>query len=99
MKPTLQTILPILRREKQYMEEQFGIVELGVFGSVARGEATEASDVDILVSFRRVPGFFLLFKVQDYLEKQLGITVDLVRRQDLPENTIQTTILQEVITI
>jgi uncharacterized protein len=98
MTPTLQTILPILRREKQYMEEQFGIVELGIFGSVARGEATEASDVDILVSFRRVPGVLLLLHAQDYLAEQLGADVDLVRRQALSGN-IELTILKEVITI
>ena len=43
--------LAILNRLKPELVDQFGIQELALFGSTARDEATEESDVDILVSF------------------------------------------------
>lgn len=53
---------------------------LDLFGSVARGEANEASDVDLLVEFVRPVGLFHFFRVQRRLEEILGRTVDLVMR-------------------
>ena len=39
----------MLRKLKPLLEERFGIIRLGVFGSVARNEAEKDSDVDIVV--------------------------------------------------
>ena len=50
---------------------------LSLFGSVARDEATSASDVDLLVEFDRPVGYFGLFALQDHLEKLLGCPVNL----------------------
>lgn len=41
-------MLNILREYKREYSEKYGILEIGVFGSMARGEATSESDVDIL---------------------------------------------------
>ena len=57
-----------------------GVRSLEIFGSVARGEAAGASDVDLLVAFDRPIGLFHFFRVQRRLEQILGCPVDLVMR-------------------
>lgn len=51
---------------------------IAVFGSVARGEATEASDVDFLVEFEPGSSLFDLMHLQDALAELLGCDVDVV---------------------
>ncbi len=67
-------ILPIL--------EPYGVSRLALFGSVARGQATQRSDIDILVDFeepRRKPlGLFKWVELEEELGKRLGRKVDLV---------------------
>jgi predicted nucleotidyltransferase len=57
-----------------------GVRSLDLFGSVARGEASPDSDVDLLVEFDRPIGLFHFFRVQRRLEEILGTRVDLVMR-------------------
>jgi predicted nucleotidyltransferase len=60
---------------------QMGIASLSLFGSTARGEADEMSDIDLLVEFDRVVGLFHFFRVQHRLEEILGVfKVDLIQR-------------------
>ena len=70
-------VLQILKQKNTELTKQFGVKSLLLFGSVARNEATTASDVDLLVEFNRPVGYFGLFALQDYLEKLLGCPVDL----------------------
>ena len=70
-------VLQTLKQKNAEMESKFGVKSLLLFGSVARDEATPASDVDLLVEFNRPVGYFGLFALQDYLEKLLGCSVDL----------------------
>jgi uncharacterized protein len=70
-------VVRILKQKNVELEQKFGVKSLLLFGSVARNEATTASDVDLLVEFNRPVGYFGLFAPQDYLEKLLGCRVDL----------------------
>jgi predicted nucleotidyltransferase len=70
-------VLEILKQKNAELTKQFGVKFLLLFGSVARNEATSASDVDLLVEFSRPVGYFGLFALQDYLESLLGCPVDL----------------------
>ena len=70
-------VLQILKQKNTELTKQFGVKSLLLFGSVARDEATTASDVDLLVEFSRPVGYFGLFALQDYLENILGCPVDL----------------------
>lgn len=56
-------------------------VRIGIFGSVARGEDSPESDIDILYSFQSVIGFSKFLNLQEYLEKNLIKKVDLVDEQ------------------
>ena len=54
------------------------IVMLGIFGSVARGEATEKSDIDLLVKFSERKGLLALVRLERILSEALGRKVDLL---------------------
>jgi predicted nucleotidyltransferase len=67
----------ILAENKEKIREKYGVRILGIFGSYARGEETEISDIDILVEVERPIGL-KFFELWDYLEKILGVKVDLL---------------------
>ena len=54
------------------------IVMLGVFGSVARGEASEKSDIDLLVKFSERKGLLAFVRLERVLSEALGQKVDLL---------------------
>ena len=60
------------------LREVFGVASLSVFGSMARGEQTPESDVDILVEFERPIGLLRFVELRLRLEALLGRPVDLV---------------------
>lgn len=75
--PTLEDILTTLREQRSVLSRRYPIRRLALFGSWARGEAREDSDVDVLVEVD--PSIGLRFvELGDYLERALGRRVDLV---------------------
>ena len=64
-----------------YAESRYGIKRMGVFGSVARGEQTDDSDVDICYEGRAL-SLLTIDMLQRELEKLLGSKVDTVRVRD-----------------
>ena len=72
-----ESVVRVLKERKVELAKQYGVKSLFLFGSVARGEATSASDVDLIVEFDRPVGYFGLFALQDRLAKILGCPVDL----------------------
>lgn len=74
---TLQEIKEILAQNKERIREKYGVLILGLFGSYARGEESETSDVDILVEIEKPIGLDFI-ELWDELERLLGIKVDLV---------------------
>ena len=71
-------ILNLLRDFKTQCADKYGIISLGVFGSVARGEIREDSDVDIYVTTRE-PDPFALVHIKDDIERKLQRHVDIIR--------------------
>lgn len=63
-----------------------GLANPRVFGSVARGDDTEASDLDLLVDARRGTSLLDLVKAKHAIEDALGVPVDLVTLEDLPQS-------------
>ncbi len=77
--------LNILEAHRQELRERFGVKSLRLFGSVARDEASEQSDVDVLVDFYETPSLFGFLRLQGYLRDLLGTKVDLVTESGLKE--------------
>lgn len=68
-----------LEERLAWIREAFGAKRIGIFGSVARGEETPTSDIDILVEFARGRATFQNFMdLIRYLEDLFGRRVDLV---------------------
>ena len=81
---TREDILQILRDNKEHFAEKYGVTKLGLFGSFARGEATEESDVDVCVEMP--PHFFSVVAVQEELESSFRRSVHVIRlREELRE--------------
>ena len=85
---TLKQIVSRLSANLGELEQAFGVKSLALFGSVARNEATEASDVDLLVDFGKAPSFRQYTNALLYLEDLLGCKVDLVTQDSLKAELI-----------
>ena len=73
-------ILDLLKQEKAYLQSEFGVLSIGLFGSYAKGTHDSGSDVDLLVELVE-PRFDLLAGLQIYLEKRIGKPVELIRKR------------------
>ena len=70
-------ILDILAEFRRTRGEEFGLLRIGVFGSVARDQMTESSDVDVVVDLAQ-PNLLTLAAIMIRLEELLGLPVDVV---------------------
>lgn len=89
-------VIELLKDERRYLEEKFFVQSVGLFGSYARDEQSELSDIDLLVEFRKPIDFFELFDLEAYLAEKLGAKVEIVTPEALKER-IKPRILKEVV--
>ncbi len=95
MKP-LTEIKEIIAAHKPELAEKFGVSEIGIFGSVVRGEARDDSDLDILVEFDRPISLFGFIDLEYHLKELLdAVKVDLVQKSGL-KKYIGMRVLREV---
>ena len=78
-----ESILAILRKAFPGLKQRYPIRSLGLFGSFARGDVREASDLDILVEFTRPVSLSTFLALEDELKALTGREVDLVTRGGL----------------
>lgn len=78
VKPVDNAVIRQLKEMNRQLNQDFGVSKIGVFGSYARGEEKEDSDIDVLVEFDRPVNLFEFSRLKSYLSRQLGIRVDLV---------------------
>ena len=93
----LAKIKQILQTQKPYLYQEYGVTEIGIFGSYVRGEQKTDSDLDILISLTDPPRISLLglVELQHYLSDLLGVKVDVALKGNLKKR-IGRRILQEV---
>ncbi len=94
--PSLADIKAILRQRRDELRREYGVTEIGIFGSCLRGTATEGSDVDILVTFECPIGLLRFLELEGRLAQWLGAKVDLVSKTALKPR-IGRRILSEVV--
>jgi predicted nucleotidyltransferase len=83
MKNNLTHIITKLRQELPYIQKEFDVCEIELFGSYLRQEQNSKSDVDLLVTFKKTPGLFKFLKLENYLSDILKIKVDLVLKDSI----------------
>ena len=92
---SLSHIINIINENREQLRAEFGVVEIGIFGSVVKGEQDIDSDIDILVEFERPVGFVRFMRLEKRLSELLGMPVDLVTKKALKPH-IGKRILQDV---
>jgi hypothetical protein len=92
----LEEIKQILIDNKPILSERFNVKNIGIFGSLVRGEDKDTSDIDVLVEFSKPIGFFKFLELEEYIGNIVGRKVDLVSKKAL-KPTIGKYILKEVI--
>lgn len=92
-----QNVLNSLRNRLDTIHS-FGVHSLALFGSVARDEATETSDLDFLVEFEGTATFDRYMDLKFFLEDLFDRPVDLVTKRSLKPQLSQT-ILAEAIDV
>ncbi len=95
---TLDEIRETLKRHKAEVMRDYKVKEIGIFGSVVRGEQGRRSDIDILVEYDELPDLLKLIELERRLQRILRKRVDLVEKSGIrPE--LRDRILGEVVYI
>jgi len=74
---TTDELIIDLRSLKDDLQKKYGIEEMALFGSYARGEANEDSDVDIAIMSTKNKNYFTLISAMHYIEEKLQKSVDI----------------------
>ena len=82
---TQKQILATLKEQKSLLNEKFYVKSIGLFGSFARNEATEASDIDFVVEFDAPLPIYIRnkYSLHDYLKGLFGRNIDLANPKSL----------------
>lgn len=91
---TTSEYLQILKEYKALKAVQYGISRVGIFGSVARGEQTEESDVDVCIDLTS-PTLFKLVHIKEELQELFGCPVDIVRLRQEMDPLLRRNIMEE----
>ncbi|GJQ31601.1 MAG: hypothetical protein HBSAPP04_04400 [Ignavibacteriaceae bacterium] len=91
-------VLEYLRSKKEYFYSTYRIVQIGLFGSYARGTATPQSDIDLLIEFEEnTPEIFdKKFEFREEVAKELNLNVDVCRVKSI-KSAFRQDILSEAI--
>jgi predicted nucleotidyltransferase len=89
-------ILSSLEKYKNNYKEQYGIEDIGIFGSYATNNANNDSDIDIFIKLKH-SNLFLLSRIRIELEELFGIHIDLVQLRDKMNSHLKRHIEREAI--
>lgn len=87
-------ILALIEKNRDKIKS-FGVKEIGLFGSVVRNEATDKSDIDILVDFEKKTFdsyMGLLFFLEDLLESKIDLVMKTAIKPIIKDNILSETI-------
>lgn len=78
------------------LKKEYNVKNIGIFGSIASGEFSKKSDIDIIVEFSQPVGFFRFMQLEYFLTKVLKKKVDLVSKKAL-KPAIKKEVFREVV--
>ena len=94
---TRKEILYFLKKQKQYLNKEFGVYKIGLFGSYAKGTNQEQSDIDIAIEiYKDKKNLHVFLAIKRYLEENLGTKVDIGLEHTL-KPIIKDQIMKEII--
>jgi predicted nucleotidyltransferase len=96
---TLSEIKEILRKHKKELKEKYKVKSIAIFGSYARGEQKETSDIDILIDYYEPISLLKLIELENYLSDLLGIKVDLITKNSIHNPYVKKSIEEDLIYI
>ena len=96
MKQTTKQILDFLSSRKAFFAQQYSVTKIGIFGSYAKGIASEESDVDVVVELEK-PDLFCMIGIKQTIEEGLGVKADIVRLRDRMNQVLKQRIEQDAI--
>jgi len=91
-----EDIISFISSHKSEFEQKFGVKRIGLFGSYARGDVREGSDIDIVAELEK-PDLFFLIGVKQAFEEALEKKVDVVRLRDKMNRFLRERIERDVI--
>lgn len=89
-------VLFSLKKFKELNREKYSILKIGLFGSTARNEIKETSDIDIVVELSD-PDLFKLIGIKQDLEDQFKRNVDIIRYRNSMNRFLKQRIDQEAV--
>ena len=95
---SLKSVKNSLISLKPYLQRKYNISSIALFGSYAREEQTDKSDIDILVDFKKTPDLLTFIEIEEFLKEKLKTTVDLIPQRKL-KSQLKSQILNEAIKI
>ena len=84
-RPPLQEVLKTLRANMPALHAEYGVVSMAIIGPYAKGDDYEASRLDLMVDYKRVPSLIGLIRHQEELGDLLGVKVSLVTKSVIEE--------------
>ncbi|NPA62107.1 MAG: nucleotidyltransferase family protein, partial [Methanococci archaeon] len=84
---------------KKELKEKYKVKSIAIFGSYARGEQKETSDIDILIDYYEPISLLKLIELENYLSDLLGIKVDLITKNSIHNPYVKKSIEEDLIYI
>jgi hypothetical protein len=98
----MQRSLEDLRQELQILKptlkKRFKVETIDIFGSYARGEQTEKSDLDLLITWSIPEDLFLIYDLRQYLKRKLRLKVDIIAKEFLNKH-IKEHVIEEAVPV
>lgn len=98
MKKSLSEILKKLKSILPEIQEKYSVNTIELFGSYAINQQSNKSDVDLLVTFQRVPGLLKFIELENFISDTLEVRVDLVIK-DSVKPVLKSYILPQTISV
>lgn len=91
-----ETVIQYLKMQKPKFEKEFGVKNIGLFGSYARRQNQKDSDIDIVVELEK-PDLLILVGIKQQIEEDLNTRVDIVRKRDTMNRTLKKRIEKDAV--
>jgi uncharacterized protein len=98
MRRSLEDLRQQLQVLKPTLKKRFKVESIDIFGSYARGEQTEKSDLDLLITWSIPEDLFLIYDLRQYLKRKIHMKVDIIAKEFLNKH-IKEQVIEEAVPV